>query len=71
GYDYPPEENPNSGIIDLTPVNDHTFRMTGENGDGELLIFELGTDGKVARIRKGENYIYPVRNLKSQKAKSK
>ncbi|HEX9973162.1 MAG TPA: serine hydrolase domain-containing protein [bacterium] len=71
GYDYPPEENPNAGIIELTPVTEHTFRMTGENGDGELLTFEIDSDGKVARIKKGENYIYPVRNLKSQKANTK
>ncbi|MCU0644009.1 MAG: beta-lactamase family protein [bacterium] len=71
GYDYPPEENPNAGVIDLTPVKDHTFRMTGENGDGELVIFEMDSNGKVARIKKGENYIYPVRNTKTQKTKSK
>jgi hypothetical protein len=33
--------------------------MTGENGDGELVVFELGYDGKVVRIKVGENYIYP------------
>jgi hypothetical protein len=71
GYDYPPEENPNAGIIELTPVSEHTFQMTGENGDGELLTFEIDSDGKVARIKKGENYIYPVSNTKSQKAKSR
>lgn len=71
GFDYPPEENPNSGIIELTPESVDTFRMTGENGDGELLIFELGSDGKVARIKKGENYIYPMKSNKSQKTKSR
>lgn len=71
GYDYPPEENPKSGIIDLTPVHGHTFRMTGENGDGELLIFEMGPDAKVARIKKGENYIYPMKSNKSQQTNTK
>ncbi len=71
GDDYPPEENPNAGIIDLTPVSEHTFRMTGENGDGELLIFETGSDSSVVRIKKGENYIYPVRDPKSQKTNTK
>lgn len=61
GYDYPPEENPTANVIELTPEGEHTFRMTGENGDGELLIFEMGSDGKVGRIKKGENYLYPIR----------
>ncbi|MDZ7320009.1 MAG: serine hydrolase, partial [candidate division KSB1 bacterium] len=61
GYDYPPEENPTENVIELTPVGEHTFRLTGDNGDGELLIFELAADGSVARIKKGENYLYPVK----------
>ena len=61
GYDYPPEENPAAGLIQLTPEGAHRFRMTGENGDGELLIFEFDSDGEVKRIKKGENFIYPIR----------
>ena len=60
GFDYPPEDNPENAIIKLTPEGKHTFRMTGENGDGELLIFEMDIKGNVKRIKKGENYIYPV-----------
>ena len=60
GFDYPPEDNPESSIIKLTPEGEHSFRMTGENGNGELLIFEMDEKGKVKRIKKGENYIYPV-----------
>ncbi len=60
GFDYPPEDNPESSIIKLTPEGEHCFRMTGENGNGELLIFEMDEKGKVKRIKKGENYIYPV-----------
>ena len=60
GFDYPPEDNPESSIIKLTPEGEHSFRMTGENGNGELLIFEMDDKGKVKRIKKGENYIYPV-----------
>lgn len=60
GFDYPPENNPESSIIKLKPVGKHSFRMTGENGNGELLIFEMDKKGKVKRIKKGENYIYPV-----------
>ena len=71
GYDYPPEDNPTAAIIELTPVKEHTFRMTGDNGNGELLTFEMDSEGKVARIKKGENYIYPVRSAKTQKTKSR
>jgi CubicO group peptidase (beta-lactamase class C family) len=59
GFNYPPETNPESELTELTPEGRHTFRMTGENGDGELVVFELGSDGKVKRIKVGENYIYP------------
>jgi CubicO group peptidase (beta-lactamase class C family) len=59
GFNYPPESNPKGSLTELTPEGKHTFRMTGENGDGELVVFELGPDGKVKRIKTGENYIYP------------
>jgi CubicO group peptidase (beta-lactamase class C family) len=61
GFNYPPERNPEGSLIELTPGAEHTFRMTGENGDGEWVVFELGPDGKVKRIKTGENYIYPKR----------
>jgi hypothetical protein len=32
----------------LTPEGKHTFRMTGENGNGELVVFELDS-GRVLR----------------------
>lgn len=50
-------------ILTLTPVGPHTFKISGENGGanvGELLVFELGSDGKVTRIKVGSNYSYPV-----------
>jgi CubicO group peptidase (beta-lactamase class C family) len=59
GFNYPPETNPAGELTELTPAGKHTFRMTGENGDGELVVFELGPDGKVKRVKTGENYIYP------------
>ncbi|MFZ5517306.1 MAG: serine hydrolase domain-containing protein [Candidatus Zhuqueibacterota bacterium] len=61
GHDYPTEENPVDNLIELTPVAEHTFRMTGTNGDGELLFFEMNKNGAVERIKMGENYIYPVK----------
>jgi CubicO group peptidase (beta-lactamase class C family) len=60
GFDYPPEDNPESAIVKLTPEGKHTFRMTGENGNGELLIFQMDQNGNVKQIKKGENYLYPV-----------
>jgi len=61
GHDYPTEENPVDNLVELTPVAEHTFRMTGENGDGELLIFEMNKNGVVERVKMGENYIYPMK----------
>ena len=60
GFSYPPDENPKAGIIELTPEGEHTFRMTGDDGNGELLIFEMDSDDKVKRVKVGENFIYPL-----------
>ncbi len=62
GFDYPPEDDPMAGVIELTPIAEHTFRMTGENGNGEKLIFELGPDGSVQRVKMGQNFIYPMKH---------
>lgn len=59
GHAYPPEEDPRSTLIELEPVSKHVFRSAGPNGDGEPVRFELGPDGKVARLKVGENYLYP------------
>ena len=45
--------------------------MTGENGNGELLIFEMDSNDRVKRVKVGENFIYPVLQSKSQKANAK
>ncbi len=54
-YNYPPEDEALDNLTYLTPVGKHTFRMA----DGENVVFELGQDGKVKRIRKRYDYIYP------------
>lgn len=59
GYRYPPYESPSSGIIELTPEGKHTFKMTGENGNGELVVFGLDSNDNVVKVKVGENYIYP------------
>jgi hypothetical protein len=33
--------------------------MTGEDASGDLVVFEMGPDGKVQRVKVGENYIFP------------
>lgn len=59
GYNYPPEEDPAGSIVELSPEEEHTFRMTGENGNGERVVFEFDDTGTIARVKVGENYIYP------------
>ncbi len=60
-YSYPPESDPTTSLVELVPEGNHVFRMSGKGGSGELVRFELGVDGKVERIKVGENYTYPVR----------
>ena len=58
-YSYPPEDNPVGNLVELTPEGVNSFRMTGDDGSGERVVFEMGPDGKVARLKTGENYMYP------------
>lgn len=60
GFNYPPEENPVGSLVELTPEEDNSFRMTGESGNGDLVIFEMGKDGRVKRVKATENYLFPV-----------
>jgi hypothetical protein len=59
---YPPQDYPVSNLVDLSPINDTVFRMSGDNGNGELLTFQLDSTGGVKQIKTGENYIYPYKN---------
>lgn len=59
-HGYPPRDDPMAGLTELAPLAPDTFRMTGENGNGELLAFERGADGRVARVKVGANYIFPT-----------
>jgi D-alanyl-D-alanine carboxypeptidase len=61
GYNYPPEDDPMGSLSELTFERDGVFRVGGEDGSGELVYFELGPDGKVARIKAEENFLYPKR----------
>ncbi len=55
-HNYPPEDDPGDSLTPLEPVAEHTFRMS----DGETVVFELGEDGRVERIKRRYEYIYPV-----------
>jgi CubicO group peptidase (beta-lactamase class C family) len=59
GHSYPPSTDPKDELVELTPVAEHTFRMTGENGNGELVTFEMRPNGRVGRVKVGANYIFP------------
>jgi CubicO group peptidase (beta-lactamase class C family) len=59
----PTEADPTTSMATLVPVAQHTFRI--EDGSpsgphGERVVFELGKDNKVARLKIGENYSTPV-----------
>ncbi|HEV8437654.1 MAG TPA: serine hydrolase domain-containing protein [Methylomirabilota bacterium] len=52
-------------LLRLRPQGEHTFRAEGgfwDGGrDGEPVLFEIGGDGRVARLKVGPNYATPVR----------
>lgn len=55
-HNYPPEDEAEASVTRLVPVAEHTFRLP----DGELVVFELGEDGSVQRIRRRSEYLLPV-----------
>jgi CubicO group peptidase (beta-lactamase class C family) len=61
GFSYPPEQNPLESLAELTPVEPDRFRMAGEDGNGELVIFERNADRSIRRVMVTENYMYPVK----------
>ncbi len=56
---FPPEDDPGSEVVELTPEGKDTFRMTGENGNGELVIFQYNEMGQIYQVKVGSNFIYP------------
>ncbi|MEE8508184.1 MAG: serine hydrolase, partial [Myxococcota bacterium] len=58
-HSYPPSRNPKGDLTELTPEGANAFRRTGASGNGELVVFELRRDGRVARVKVGANYIFP------------
>jgi CubicO group peptidase (beta-lactamase class C family) len=58
----PTEPDPTGSLATLVPMGEHSFRI--EDGSpsgphGERVVFELGKDEKVVRVKIGENYSYP------------
>ena len=60
GFSFPPEENPAGAITELIPAGLHTFRISDGGTPGEFVVFEMGADGKVKRVKATENYLVPV-----------
>lgn len=58
-HDYPPEESARGALVELAPEGPRAFRMTGEDSSRDRVVFEMGPDGKVKRVKVGENYIFP------------
>ena len=58
-YSYPPDDQPDGGIVILTPIGKDTFRMDGPNGNGEKVIFIMDKNDRVVKVKVGENYIFP------------
>ena len=57
GRSYPPDSDLAGGLTELTPAGEHTFR---DDDSGQLMRFELRPDGRVARVKVGENYLFPA-----------
>src|SRR5262249_47502249 len=60
----PAEADPAATMATLMPAGEHTFRVEGgdpSGSHGELAVFELDGQGRVARLKVGENYADPVR----------
>lgn len=55
-YSYPPANGARGGVTVLEPVAEHEFRMP----DGGVVVFEFDDRGKVHRIKRRSDYIFPV-----------
>jgi D-alanyl-D-alanine carboxypeptidase len=59
----PSQPDPMLTVTWLDPVAEHTFRGETKNGfgsHGEGIVFELAGDGRVARLKVGDNFLTPV-----------
>ncbi|HET7341695.1 MAG TPA: serine hydrolase [Methylomirabilota bacterium] len=61
----PSQPDPMLQVAWLHPVAEHAFRVETKDGfgvNGELVVFELGADGRVARVKSGDNYLTPIQD---------
>ena len=59
----PTEDNPAGSMYRLQPLGEAEFRMEGSDGSGpvgERVLFELGADGRVERLRISAGYTFPI-----------
>lgn len=55
-YEYPPAEDAEDGVNRLEPVGGNKFEMA----EGEYVVFETDDDGKVIRMKRRTDYLFPV-----------
>ncbi|HEX2252696.1 MAG TPA: serine hydrolase domain-containing protein [Thermoanaerobaculia bacterium] len=55
----PPGDDPADELTRLIPEGATAFRIDGDGGDGDTVVFELGEDGRVERMKVGETYWFP------------
>jgi CubicO group peptidase (beta-lactamase class C family) len=58
-YNYPANASPREGLIELVPEGLNLFRMSGLNGNEEMVRFEMDSAGRVLKLWKAENYYLP------------
>lgn len=59
----PTEQDPTGTQLTLLPTGPHTFRTHSDQPmiqDGDPVVFEMEDDGRVRRLKVGENYSQPV-----------
>lgn len=59
----PSGPDPTPGMSKLIPLAQHTFRIESQDGfssRGETVLFEMDDEGRVRRVKTGENYVYPL-----------
>ena len=55
-YDYPPRQSAETGVTHLEHVEGDRFRMS----EGEFVTFEMDDQGRVVRMKRRTDYLYPV-----------
>lgn len=57
-----PTDDPLDGLVKLKHVEGNRFRRIRDDDElGEEIVFEVGSDGKVARLKRHSNYLPKVR----------